>query len=537
MKLSENDVGSRKSLDGLPSPTSNGTSENDQPAAIHEEAPPTNDAKQDQAKVAAKTAATDSTQTKETENLSRNHSCDKRIFDETMVSPNAVAATPWRSFLRLNGDWNSEYSSVRNMLDYLRIQRSGSLQSAQRHCIVLAGFCKSQAIDPNGVAGLPREQIEAMARRHCNLVMERCRLRGPSARTANAALACLKTFFASNGFNRENASELRVRSYHQPPRTVNRPEYIPILKEALVMADRSGSKRDRAIILTLITTGIRNTGLRAMQIGDVLSELKEEKKVLLIKLEPSWNIRIAGACKNNIPYWTFTAKAATEAIESMLRERELTYGSYSPEEPLFASNYNQIEPGKRRMKTLTTRELEMIVKKAAQAADVARWKDVHVHTMRKVFESVLRSPLADGTQMDHKDQEFLMGHLLPGSQENYYDRTKVEKLREVYSKLVFEDRPAVQELSLQTTRRIAKLLGVDYSQVKASKEKELGRPLTNQEEEQIIEETIKLARERKGREEQAIIELHELENYLRSGWKFVSALPNGKAVVCRAGIT
>jgi hypothetical protein len=300
------------------------------------------------------------------------------------------------------------------------------------------------------------------------------------------------------------------------------------------MADRSGSKRDRAIILTLIATGLRNSALRAIRVGDILPELREGKKVLLLKLEPKWNDRIPGACKNSIPYSTFVARVATEAIESMLAEREATFGSYSPEEPLFISNYNQISPLQRRMKNLTKEELEVIVKKAAQAADIPEWKNVHVHTMRKVFESVLRSPLADGTQMDHKDQEFLMGHLLPGSQDNYYDRTKTEKLRELYSKLVFEDRPAAQELSVQTTRRIAKLLGVDYSQVKTSREKELGRPLTNQEEEQIIEEAIKLAREGKGRKEQAIVSIDELENYFKSGWEFVNTLPNGKAVISRA---
>jgi integrase len=421
------------------------------------------------------------------------------------------------------------------MLDYLRLQKSGSLQSAENHCKILARFCKSEAINPDRIVGLGREEIEAMVRRHCNSVMERSRLQGPSARTPNTVLTCLKTFFAANGFNRENASELRVKSYHQPPRTVNRPEYIPTLKEALVMADRSGSKRNRAIILTLIATGLRNSALRAIRAGDILPELREGKKVLLLRLEPKWNDRIPGACKNCIPYSTFVARVATEAIVSMLAERGVTSGCYSPEEPLFISSYNQISPLQRRMKTLTTRELEILVHKAAQAADVAEWKNVHVHSMRKVFESVLRSPLADGTQMDHKDQVFLMGHIQAGSEENYYDRTKIEKLRELYSKLVFEDRPAVQELNIQTTRKVASLLGIDYSQVKASREKELGRPLSNQEEEQILEQEIKikLAREGKGREEQRIVPIGELETYVQSGWCYVDTLPNDKAVIRR----
>jgi len=41
----------------------------------------------------------------------------------------------------------------------------------------------------------------------------------------------------------------------------------------------------------------------------------------------------------------------------------------------------------------------------------------------------------DGSHMDVKTQEFLMGHILPGSQDNYYDASKVEDMRTLYSNL------------------------------------------------------------------------------------------------------
>jgi hypothetical protein len=301
------------------------------------------------------------------------------------------------------------------------------------------------------------------------------------------------------------------------------------------MAERSGNKRDRAIILTVATTGLRNSALRALRVGDILTELEAGKEILLINVIYNWNERIPGACKNCIPYFTFTAKIATEAIKSMLTEREARFGSLLPEEPLFISNYNQIRPDQRRMRPLTARELEIIVKKAAEAADISEWKNVHVHTMRKVFESVLRSPLIDNGRMDAKDQKFLMGHILRGSQDNYYDSTKIEKMRELYSKLVFEDRPPIEEQSLQTLRKVVKIYGVNSLEAKVARENDLGRKLSNQEEEELLEELlrqqIKQARCEQGQEEQKIVDLDGLDGYIKSGWLFVSTLPNNKVVI------
>jgi hypothetical protein len=304
------------------------------------------------------------------------------------------------------------------------------------------------------------------------------------------------------------------------------------------MAERSKSKRDRAIVLTLATTGLRNSALRAMKVGDILAELRDGRQVLLIQVEPDWNNnRVSGSCKNCIPYYTFTARIATEAIKAMIAEREATFGACLPEETLFMSNYNQIAPAQRRLKTLTARELQVVVKKAAKAADIVDWNNVHVQTLRKVFESVLRSPLIDGGAMDPKDQEFLMGHLLPGSQDNYYDHSKVERMREIFSKLVFENKPHVHDLSLQMWQKFAKVLGVDASQVtetRAMKEKELQRKLSMQEEEELLEQLVGQAIQgiRQGvSAKDKIVQLIELQQHIESGWSFVASLGDGRAVI------
>jgi integrase len=389
----------------------------------------------------------------------------------------------------------------------------------------LASFCRNVGLDPDELVKLKRRQIEEIVQRHCDNIVGR----GRSKQFARLAMACLKTFFVCNGFNRENGRGLRLKGYYVPSR-IDSSEYVPTLKEALTMADRAGGKRNRAIILTAITSGLRNTALRALRVGDVIGELQENRP-LLIKVEPSWNQRIAGACKGSIQYHTFVARVAANAIESMLCERKSIFGSLSPQEPLFASNYNQLPLTERPSKPLSAKGLQDIIKKAAQAADIGKWKNVCVKSLRKVFEAALRNPLADATQMDHKDQEFLMGHILPGSQENYYDRTKVERLRELYSKVVFEDTSHRQNMRLEVTRGIAKALGLDISKISAIRVQELGRPLTSQEEEELLEQEIKLSRQRQNQEEQKIIQPSELDQYVTSGWNVGVQLADGRVVV------
>jgi integrase len=343
-------------------------------------------------------------------------------------------------------------------------------------------------------------------------------------------MSAIKTFFRCNGFSRENGRELRLEKYRVPPRTIVN-EYVPTLREALTMAERAGCKRNRAIDYTLLTTGLRNTALRALCIRDIHDELARCEFPLLIKIEESWNKRIPGACKNGIPYYTFIAKIGAESIQSMLRERTSIFGEPELDEPLFISNYNQIPLNRRRIKILSPGELLVIVHKTARAADILDWNHVRVHSIRKSFESVLRSPLDDGTSMDQKDQEFLMGHILPGSQENYYDRSKVERLRDLYSKLVFEDRPTSKQINREVTDQMARMLKLDLPSIILAKETELGRKLVDKEAQEALEDAIKTKLGTTAVHQQKMVTLPELQAHLDLQWEVASPLPDGRVVI------
>jgi hypothetical protein len=56
------------------------------------------------------------------------------------------------------------------------------------------------------------------------------------------------------------------------------------------------------------------------------------------------------------------------------------------------------------------------------------WREVRPHALRKSFEEgEKRRRRPDGTMMGEKDQEFLMGHILPGSQDPATDRASASR--------------------------------------------------------------------------------------------------------------
>jgi len=157
----------------------------------------------------------------------------------------------------------------------------------------------------------------------------------------------------------------------------------------------------------------------------------------MIPVYPEMKLIEPNACKNNIPYYTFTCDEATQAIRLYLREREEKYGKIMPNEPLFASDYNQVPREIRDSKIMSPRQLQMVVKQAAKRARLPQWQFVTPHCLRKAFETVLHSELVDGGRLDPKIQEFFMGHILPGSEDTYFNRMDVEYLRAEYAKLNF----------------------------------------------------------------------------------------------------
>jgi integrase len=334
---------------------------------------------------------------------------------------------PYMSFLKVKS-WTSSYRSVNNLLAHL-LRKSKSEGSRRLYLWHLFKFCKYAKKKPNELTTLRRDQAEKLAQAYADS------FRDTSPRYSNLAVVILKAFFFVNGFKRAKALELET--YHAPSRFRKTPEYIPTKPEIFRMSDSACSLRDRALILTLFSAGLRNSTLRAMRYKDVAEELSKDVSNLLVQIYPEMKEVEPNACKGGISYYTFTSDEATQAIRLYIRERIEKYGKIEDSEPLFCSEYNQIHKDERKKKTLTSREVQLIVKSAAKRAGISEWQAVHPHAIRKSYETVLHSQLIDGGTLSVKINEFFMGHILPRSQDTYLDRSKIEYMRNQYSRLKF----------------------------------------------------------------------------------------------------
>ena len=351
----------------------------------------------------------------------------------TVVAPVTATATTnfpkYLTYLRVN-DWTSDYNSVNLLLKHLS-RKSRSEASRRAYLKQVYSLCVSTGLTPDELAKLPKSKIEKLVQEHADKYNDGKH----SIRYVNNIIHLLKTFFKVNGF--KGAKALEIESYYMPSRYRKRPEYIPRKHEIYVMADSACSLRDRAIILTLYSSGLRNSTLRALLYRDVEHELKRGIDNVMIPVYPEMKLVDPNACKNNVPYYTFFCDEATQALKLYLREREEKYGRILGHEPLFASDYNQVPREERNSKIMSPRQLQQVVKQAARRARIPKWRYVTPHCLRKAFETVLHSELVDGGRLDPKIQDFFIGHILPGSQDAYFDQTDVEQLRAEYAKLNF----------------------------------------------------------------------------------------------------
>jgi integrase len=385
-------------------------------------------------------------------------------------------------------DGTSGYGSVNRLLSHLS-RKSNSAASRDLYCRTLDNFClfvsikeRTEILSPDDIVNLGKDDIGTLVQDFCDLKMD-------SRRYAVTQMHTLKTFFKVNGFKGDR--ELDLETYSMTGFGRKRPEYIPTLAEALKMADVAGCVRNRAIILTLLSTGVRVSTLCAILYGGIKDDLERGLENLQINVCEDMKRTVANAAKGRRSYTTFTSPEATEAIRLYLRERIHKRGKIADLEPLFIPELGRLQRAKRAIRPLTSREVQLLVKEAARKAGIEMWQYVTPHTIRKSFSSwVLCNPLKDGTMLSVKTQEILMGHTLPGSQDAYYDRTNIEELRKQHTKLNFTPRIEGRIEPFEILRIMSDALHIDFLQLLDSNKTKLQRDLTSEEQLRLIKEAL-----------------------------------------------
>jgi hypothetical protein len=264
----------------------------------------------------------------------------------------------------------------------------------------------------------------------------------------------------------------------------------------------------------------------------VKEELMKGLDVVKLPVYPEMKEVDWGACKGNIPYYSFIAKEAVTALKEYLAERVLEYGSVEDGEPLFCSTSTNYPAKLRRKTPIKIRTLQVQVKRAARQAGISGWKWITPHCLRKAFESALRNG-----GLDVKDQEFLMGHILPGSQDTYYDKSQSDQLKVKYARVRFFRTNELDKVEM--IKSFARSLGIGNIEVKIAKlrtadptvgeEDAIGRIVR---EELITPLRIEMSKQRTGNEDpKKIVSENELEQYLVDGWDVQTVLPSGKILI------
>ncbi|MFI8709954.1 tyrosine-type recombinase/integrase [Bacillus sp. NPDC077411] len=216
-----------------------------------------------------------------------------------------------------------------------------------------------------------------------------------SAATINAHYAALRAF-ARFTKKEECINDIRIvkapNLYREAPIALERKEVLRIMREV----DRSHNKRDMAIILTLIYTGIRVSELTALDRDDI--EISDRKGILTVR-------QGKGNKERKIPLH----KEARRAIELYLKSRESTA------DPLFLSN---------RQKRISVRSVQKICNDYG----------VNVHKFRHTFVT----DLVDNGY-DDKTIQTMTGHESPAMITRYRSVREEDKINAIESLYMDKD--------------------------------------------------------------------------------------------------
>jgi len=434
----------------------------------------------------------------------------------------------WESFLGLDG-WKSRYPAVDAVLRHY-MRKVGSEGTRKNVGFTLYRFAQHAGLQPEALTTLSPQEASRTVQAFTDGLKES----GRSIRYVNVVQAYLKTFYEVNGFRGPNA--LEVERYHQPARYRKREQYVPTPEEIRSIAEAARSLKMKALTLGIYTSGLRNSTIRALRYGDVKAELEAGLEVVKVPVYPEMKRLVPSACKGNIPYYSFISGEAVEALKAYLTERKTRFNAIADDEPLFCSDSTNLPPEKQRQTPVAMFNFERGFKKTVKRAGLRQWENVTPKALRPAFEAALRN-----ARLDPKDQEFLMGHILPGSQDPYYDRDKEEELRAKYAVVEFfpEPLPLVQ-LQKREILRTARIMNMDEDRFKKLQEL-LARASTHAEIDEAVEEFQRLrteeeADEPKERDPVRVVHGEEaLIEALEEGWRLVKELNGDRYLVEKGG--
>lgn len=274
----------------------------------------------------------------------------------------------------------------------------------------LMNFCNAMNVEPEKWRHMDKFEARDLAWKYVEPMIKE------KPATASVTLVALKSWYRNlNGeqlpFDSGRGGKHNIRIVRKKAAY----EHIPNKEEVYRIVDMVSSLRDKALLLTLFQSGIRVNALCSLTYGDVQDQL--DKDIITLKITWDLDLKLRGT---DIPfYYTFING---EGAVTLRQYCELKHKRSKSETPLFYT---------RSKKPISESGVFKIVKRCIERAGFDR-KTMWTHSFRKAFRKIVRQ-----ANIDDDDKEQLMGHVIKGSRQAYYDRHAIDLIREAYQKCNF----------------------------------------------------------------------------------------------------
>ena len=288
----------------------------------------------------------------------------------------------------------------------------------------LEKFCKDNKITPEEWRRLDKFTARDMLWQYINPKIAK------HPTVAESFLMTLKSWYRNlNGERLPLDSGRGGKHYLHVTHKKHATEHIPKKMEMYQIIDMASSLRDKAILLFLFQSGVRVNVLEHILYGDVADHLEDD--MVTLKITGRLDHKLRG---RDIPfYYTFING---EGAETLRQYCKIKHKRQDPKKPLFYTTTK-----KPVSQVWIWRVVKMCVKRAGFDP-----KTISTHTIRKSFRKIVRQ-----TNIDDDDKEQLMGHVIPGSRQAYFDRKDVAIIREAYLQCNFSrEIPASNHVRMKT---------------------------------------------------------------------------------------
>jgi len=294
------------------------------------------------------------------------------------------------------------------------------------------------------------------------------------------------------------------------------------------------SLRDKALILTATSSGMRRNTLLTLKVGDVNFDYPDVARILVkrqyeIKGKKFKSGRKISKKRNF--YATFITPEAKKTLEEYLEQRRRLGEDVNENSPLFTS-IRHADLGTFLNANYLSLHWGRLLRKAGLTNKSGKWHVIHFHTLKKYAETQF---INAGVKPSYR--EFWVGHKGAYLESNYFRGEEKEHLRE-YRKAI----PHLSVIDVPTTISKEELRRELFQQLPDELFEEMGAKhgMTASRIKNILakaktvrpHEQEEKAQKRKQKEDdcQKLIDPSELEEYLKEGWRFIAQV-NGKAII------